>query len=219
MTARKTKTANADAERHFRKTYPQSTIQKQLGADWQKLHPSVRQRFAQDPAEGEHIFYRGVMEQIECSRAGRLFAWLTRLVGNPLTPYRGHFIKMDVILHKRPGKSGVYWQRTYYYPERAPYTVTSVKREGRKGEMLECVGGGFGMVLDVTAENGELHFRSTRYFWQLGRLRVPLPHWLSPGVTHVVHTDLGDGRFRFTIRMIHRQLGQTFYQTGVFKGE
>lgn len=47
--------------------------------------------------------------------------------------------------------------------------------------------------------------------------QIPLPHWLSPGETHVSHTDLGGGFFRFTISMDHRQLGRTFYQTGIFR--
>ena len=124
---------------------------------------------------------------------------------------------MDVLLYRKTGLAGVYWQRTYYYEGRAPYSVTSVKRSDAKGRMTECVGAGFGMVLDVTAQDKNLHFRSTRYFWQLGRLYIPLPHILTPGEMHVVHEDLGNGYFRFTITMIHKYLGRTFYQTGIFK--
>lgn len=193
-----------------------STIRRQLDDAWNALHPCICARFAQEPTPDGHIFYRGIMEKVECSRAGRLFAHLTRIIGNPLTPYEGRNVRMDVLLYKRQGKPGVYWQRTYYYAGRKPYTVTSVKRESAMGEMLECVGGGFGMVLKVSAEHGQLHFRSTRYFWQLGRLRIPLPHILGPGATHVVHEQLIGKLFRFTIAMQHPLLGKTFYQTGIF---
>lgn len=196
-----------------------STIRKQLGADWHKLHPAIQTRFASEPTYDEPVFYRGIMEAVECSGAGRLFAHLTRIIGNPLSPHRGHHVRMDVMLYKRHGKNGVYWQRSYYHAGHKPYTVTSVKRESHKGEMLECVGGGFGMVLKVSAENNQLHFRSTRYFWQWGRLRVPLPHLLSPGTTHVIHEQVAGKAFRFTITMQHPVLGRTFYQTGLFSGE
>lgn len=83
--------------------------------------------------------------------------------------------------------------------------------------MLECVGGGFGMKLAVTARDGELHFESYRYFWSAFGVTVPLPHWLAPGRTHVIHKDLGGGDFQFTISMVHKQLGETFYQQGVFR--
>ncbi len=194
-----------------------STIRRQLGAQWEALHPAIRERFATEPQPGESILYAGVMEKIECSRAGWLFAQLTRIIGNPLTAFRGTDVKMEVLLQKRPGKRGVYWQRSYFRDGRKPYVVTSVKRESAHGEMLECVGGGFGMVLEVFAKDEALHFKSTRYFWQAGRLRIALPHLLSPGATHVVHEDLSAGNFRFTIRMDHPVLGRTFYQTGVFR--
>jgi hypothetical protein len=99
--------------------------------------------------------------------------------------------------------------------------VTSSKRESKAGEMLECVGGGFGMKLKVTAEEKNLHFRSYRYFWTFLKFYIPLPHWITPGATHVIHTDLGDGNFMFTISMTHKTLGETFFQQGVFrrKGE
>lgn len=195
----------------------QSTLRTLLGNEWEKLHPSVQQRFATDPAINEHIFYRGIMETVECSPAGKLFAHFTRLIANPLTPYEGKNVRMDVTLHRRTGLAGVYWRRTYYYEGRTPYTVTSVKRKDCKGRMTECVGAGFGMVLDVKAIEGSLHFRSTRYFWQMGTFQIPLPHLFTPGETHVVHEDLGDGNFRFTISMRHMCLGQTFYQTGIFR--
>lgn len=198
-----------------------NTLKHQLGDSWQRLHPHIQDRFDREPAAGEIIIYQGIMHDIRRSRMGRLFAELTRVVGNPLTPLAGKDIPMEVALSKKPGRDGVYWQRTYHYPARKPYVVTSIKRESKAGEMLECVGGGFGMKLDVYAKDGDLHFESYRYFWSCFGWLMPLPHWLSPGKTHVIHKDLGSGNFMFTISMVHRQLGETFFQQGIFrrKGE
>ncbi len=186
-----------------------------LGKDWQQLHPAVQRRFNRLPTSEKPIVYQGIMETVECSKAGWLFALLTKIIGNPLSPHQGKQIKMDVILTTRPDKPGVYWQRTYHFPNKKPFSVTSVKKDDN-GQMMEMVGGGFGMMLDVFAENGELHFKSTRYFWKFIQWYLPLPHWLSPGKTHVIHQDLGQGEFRFTITMDHTLLQRTFYQTGVF---
>jgi len=194
----------------------QSTIRRQLKDEWHRLHPNIQKRFEQDPEQGEHVVYQGVMHTIRRSWMGWLFAHLTRIIGNPLTPHAGTDVPMEVTLYKKSGASGVFWQRTYHYTERQPYTVTSVKRESSKGEMTECVGGGFGMLLKVYAQDGNLHFESYRYFWEFLNIRLPLPHWLTPGKTHVIHEDLGDGNFKFSISMDHRQLGQTFYQEGIF---
>jgi len=195
---------------------PTSTLCRQLKNSWAQLHPNIQSRFRQDPVLGQEIIYEGVMTHIRRSRLGWLFAQLTRVIGNPLTPYAGEDVAMEVKLFKRAGVSGVFWQRTYYYSRRAPYIVTSVKRESSRGELMECVGGGFGMQLDISVREGALHFESTRYFWQIAALRLPLPHWLAPGKTHVVHEDLGGGTFRFTIAMDHNQLGRTFFQQGEF---
>lgn len=194
-----------------------STIKNLLADDWKLLHPRIQQRFSTEPAIGEQICYRGTMEKVECSFSGKLFAHLTRLIANPLTPYEGENIPIDVVLYRKQGLAGVYWQRTYHHPEKTPYTVTSVKRADRHGNLTECVGAGFGMILKVKTQNGDLHFRSSRYFWEFGKLRIHLPHIMTPGETLVMHEDLGNGYFRFTISMNHIWLGTTFYQTGIFK--
>ncbi len=196
---------------------PHSTIRRQLEADWFLLNPNIRERFQRDPKPGEAVVYEGVMREIRCSKMGKLFAFLTRIIGNPLTPYEGRDIPMRVELLKVKGLPGVFWQRTYFFPNRKPYVVLSVKKESRAGELMECVGGGFGMLLDVSARDQSLHFESTRYFWEAFGRRIPLPHLLAPGRTHVIHEDMGGGEFQFTISMTHRNLGETFYQQGRFR--
>ena len=84
------------------------------------------------------------------------------------------------------------------------------------GRLLELVGGGFGMLLDVFERDRALHFVSTRYFWQFGGFRLYLPALFSPGVAHVTHADIGAGHFRFTITITHDLLGRMFHQDGVF---
>lgn len=204
--------------RNLRTADTGSTIRNQLGEDaWMRLHPAIRSRFAADPKEGEVVAYRGTMHIVRRSKMGWLFAQLTRIIGNPLTPYAGSDVPMDVETTKKRGRNGVYWKRVYYYAGRKPFTVVSVKKESKSGEMLECVGGGFGMVLDVSEENAALHFRSRTFFWQLGWLRVRMPRWLAPGETHVTHEDIGEGKFIFRLSMVHDQLGETFFQEGVFR--
>ena len=103
--------------------------------------------------------------------------------------------------------------------DRRPILVTSTKRLASNGDLLECVGGGFGMSLDVFKRDRALHFVSRRYFWRVGPWRVPLPHLFSPGQAHVIHADLGGGRFRFTMTFRHAWLGTLFRQDGVFADE
>lgn len=196
---------------------PRNTLKHQLGDDWQKLDANIQARFDREPDDGEVILYTGIMNEIRRSRMGWLFACLTRVIGNPLTRFAGTDIPVEVSLYKKPGENGVFWQRRYLFPDKAPEIVVSAKQESKSGQMLECVGGGFGMKLKVSAQNAALHFTSTRYFCSLLQYRIPLPHWITPGTAHVSHTDLGDGRFRFEISIRHHILGETFFQSGIFQ--
>ena len=64
---------------------------------------------------------------------------------------------------------------------------------------------------------GALVFRSAGYFLQLGRSALPLPAWLTPGELTVTHAELGDGRFRFTLEIVHPRFGLLIRQTAVFE--
>ena len=66
-------------------------------------------------------------------------------------------------------------------------------------------------------EDGALHFRSRGYFLEVSGLRLPLPGLLTPGRAHVVHRDLGGGKFLFSLEFRHPWLGQTLWQEGEFR--
>ncbi len=191
----------------------ESPLKALMGADWHRLHPAVQARFLHEPEAGHPVVYQGVMEKVHCSATGWLFAQATRAIGNPLAAHRGTDIAMEVRLTPCE-KGGVCWRRTYGFAR--PFTVTSAKRQDAQGRLCEYVGFGFGMRLNVFARRGALHFVSERFFWEVAGVQIPLPHWLSPGRTHVTHEDLGGGEFRFTITMDHLWLGRTFFQTGRF---
>jgi len=63
---------------------------------------------------------------------------------------------------------------------------------------------------------------SRGYYFDLGfgvpghALKLWLPAFFSPGVTHVEHIDLDHGWFRFTMTVTHPWLGEMFFQTGRF---
>jgi hypothetical protein len=185
---------------------------------WRRLPPAVRERFAWKPAPGAEIRYRGVMAVVRRSMIGALMAQLCRLIGTPLAPYGGRDVPVSVRLRRDADSSGVVWERTYHFAHRAPVTCRSVKRAESSG-LVEIVGAGIGMTLALAECQGALHFRSTGYFGRWRRWRLTLPRWLTPGEMHVVHADLGGGRFRFAIAVTHPLFGEIIRQDGVFVEE
>ena len=187
-------------------------------AAWARLPMAVRERFACHAADAV-TQYNGAMEVVRCSVSGYFLAQLCRLFGTPLAPFQGTHVPMTVRVYEDGQKGGIVWERIYHFPGKRPIAVRSTKVFAQNNHLLECVGGGFGMRLKVFEEDRKLHFLSTDYFWKGLGLTIPLPKWVSPGTAHVIHTDEGNGWFRFTMTIEHPVLGETFFQDGSFREE
>lgn len=194
----------ADAARHL-------DLADYVGAaGWARLPAAVRRRFG---AGHPDVDYTGRMD-LCCSRIGRIYAGLSRAFGSPLTSLQARDLVATVRVRGN-GLGGVVWERVFGNATGAA-TVRSTKEPGAQGQLTERTDGGLAMALDVFEEDGSLVFQSRRFFLALGPLRIPVPHWLSPGQCRVTHTDLGGGDFRFTLSMRHPLWGETFHQSGAF---
>lgn len=176
---------------------------------WSRLPAAVRRRFA---AGHPNAQYAGDMA-LHCSPIGRVFAWLSRAVGSPLAGLNAEGLATQVRV-LGDGAGGVVWERHFG----GRHLVRSTKALGPDGRLVERTDGGLGMDLDVFESGGSLVFESRRFFLLVGprRWRLPVPALFTPGTCRVTHTDLGAGRFRFTLAMTHPLWGRTFHQTGVF---
>jgi hypothetical protein len=184
-----------------------------VGADgWARLPAAVQHRFGVAHADAT---YEGHMD-LRCSVVGHLYAAFARLLGGPLTHLNTHAVPTTVRVSGN-GQGGVIWERRFHTGAAGQdRTVCSTKEVGADGGLLERTVGGLSMSLDVFEEAGALVFQSRSFCLVWGRLRLPVPALLTPGVCRVVHTDLGAGQFRFTLSMVHPLWGETFHQTGVF---
>jgi hypothetical protein len=167
------------------------------------------------------IDYVGVFEIVRASLMGRIIAWACQVIGTPVVPRTGNNI--PAIVHVGPSRGGVEWCREYRWPGHAPCLVRSTKVIGADGTLVEELPAHLCMSLDVFEEAGILHFVSRAYYFDFTipairrRIRLVVPHWFSPGTTHVEHIDQAKGWFRFTMTVTHPLFGEVFYQTGRFR--
>lgn len=184
-----------------------------LGQDaWLRLPDAVRERFADAHAEAT---YAGAFEIVRASRLGLVFAWLGRLVGTPVAPREGDNVEARVCV--RPDDHGVAWLREYCWEDGRRDLVKSTKVVTPELRLIEKLPARLCMPLDTYEENGVVHFVSEGYFFDIGfGLKLWLPAFLTPGVTHVEHIDLDHGWFRFTMTVTHPLFGEMFFQTGRF---
>jgi hypothetical protein len=197
---------------------PPKNLKDMLGpAAWTRLPETVRSRFA-DLAPA--VDYGGEFEVVRASLLGQIVAWACQLIGTPVVPRTGN--NVPAIVHVAPSERGVEWRREYRWPGRSPCLVRSTKVIGVDGVLVEELPARLRMSLNVYEEGEALHFVSRAYYFEVAIpgtrriVRLVLPIWLSPGVTHVEHIDGAEGWFRFTMTVTHPLFGEVFYQTGRF---
>jgi Domain of unknown function (DUF4166) len=185
--------------------------------DWESLPVAIRRRFSKRLNNGATVLYAGEVLETKMSRVGWLWAQLLRLIGGPLPLARNRHVPAVVVVTEDHASRGQIWTRLYGQPGRFAQVVQSAKRFAGPTGLEEYVGYGVGMTLTVEAREGALIFRSKDYFVELLGRRWLLPAWLAPGDTVVTHAELPDGRFSFTLQLIHPRLGYLIRQMGMFR--
>jgi hypothetical protein len=205
-------------------------------ADWFALPAPIRKRFSKRLRGGDTVVYVGEVIETRMNLAGWLLAQAARLIGGPLPVSRDTHVPSVVTVTEDVATNGQHWTRLYARRRGFPQVVHSSKRFAGPTGLEEYVGFGVGMALTIHVEavhvpekceavfreghapiNNALVFRAAHYFLQLGRLRLRLPAWLTPGALSVTHAELGDGRFLFRLVIAHSRLGRLICQTAAFK--
>lgn len=193
-------------------------FKKILGPAWTSLHPHIQARFDKNPAPGKPLYYTGTLTALTCSRFGKLLGRISMpLIKGALLPYNDADFPVDIQVYAKPGCPSIFKQRIYRLNGRAPVMFTSFMQESSKGEVLEYVGRGLGMKLLLDVRDGNLHFESDGYFWQIFGMRIPLPGVLTPGKTFLRHRNNDSNQFDIHIEIRHALFGTTFTQAGVFR--
>jgi hypothetical protein len=186
-------------------------------AEWAALSPAVRRRFSKRLADGSTAVYVGEVLEAWTSRAGRVLVQALRLIGGPLPISRDTHVPSIVTVTEDMASGGQVWTRLYAQRRGFPQVIHSSKRFAGPTGLEEHVGSGVGMTLGVSVEAGALVFRSCRYFVDLGRWRLTLPRWTSPGALTVRHIEAENGRFLFTLEIVHPRLGAIARQSAMFQ--
>jgi hypothetical protein len=185
--------------------------------EWAALPLPVRRRFSKRLSGGKTAVYVGTVIETRMSRAGWWLAQAARLIGGPLPVSRAAGVPSVVTVTEDVASSGQHWTRLYARRRGFPHIVHSSKRFAGPTGLEEYVGYGIGMALTIHVENNALIFRAAHYFVQIGRWRLRLPSWASPGALDVTHAEVGDGRFLFKLDIVHPRLGRLICQTAAFE--
>jgi hypothetical protein len=185
--------------------------------DWGRLPVAIWRRFSKRLVDGATVVYVGEVEEAFQSRAGWWLVQAARLIGGPLPTSTTARVPMIVTVTEDAASGGQVWTRICARRGSFPQVIHSAKRFAGPTGLEEYVGFGISMALKVSVGRDALVFTSAGYALRLGRLRVALPDWLTPGELMVTHADLGCGLFRFTLEIAHPRLGRLLRQAAVFR--
>lgn len=182
-----------------------------LGPSWGQLPMRTRTRFG---VEREMVCYHGRVVVSDCTLLGRLYRQLARLVGSPL-PFDDTIGPATVVV-MATGRGSSSWTRIYRRNGRAQ-AIRSVKRFAGPTELEEYLGLGLCMALRLRVDNASLLFESAGYSLAVGKVRIPVPSWLTPGRLLVRSTELAAPCFRFCLTLTHPRFGEVLRQEAVFE--
>lgn len=185
--------------------------------EWSSLPDAIRRRFSKRLPHGAAIVYAGEVLETRMTLPGWLLAQALRLVGAPLPTARCVHVPSVVTVTEDKASGGQIWTRIYARRHGFPQVVHSAKRFAGPSGLEEYVGYGVGMALDLLVREGALIFESRNYFLQLFGRRFVLPKWLCPGELTVIHAEVPDGRFSFTLQLIHPRLGLLMRQMALYR--
>lgn len=184
--------------------------------DWAALPAPIRRRFSKRLSGGSTAVFVGEVLETWMSRTGWCLVQAARLIGAPLPTDRQMHSPSVVTVTEDRASGGQIWTRLFVR-NGFPQVIHSAKRFAGPTGLEEYVGFGVSMALTVHVEDAALIFRSASYCLQIFGRRHALPGWLTPGALSVTHAELGDGRFSFTLQIVHPRFGLLLRQAAVFR--
>ncbi|MFG3252929.1 DUF4166 domain-containing protein [Streptomyces sp. NPDC048172] len=202
-----------------------SIFQRALGADFDRLHPQLRRRFAVGLDSGESCVGRGVMDRV-WHRGGWVRPFLA--VGasrHILVPSAGRDIPFtieNVPYLDSYGRETVTFVRTFAFPRGARrFDATMVYSEERD-RVVDYLGTHQHLATDLEFSvdaHGALVIRSGEHRFREGRIDARVPHLVGADARVRESYDDMAGRFRISVTVANRHFGPLFGYEGSFTAE
>lgn len=193
-----------------------SLLQNTLGDDWHKLPLVIQAHYQLQQGQQTHNSVASIM-RVNYPFFVRPMLFITRLMGG-LIDLKGGNMNARVEKWVADGTPNtLFWKRIIQAPD-GKRTVFASRMEYQQGnELIEYVGGGFGLRLKLSVENNKLVYRSNGHLWQIGKLKIPIPDVLFLGHATITETAISENQFELDFRINHPLLGETYHYGGEFQ--
>lgn len=191
---------------------PQSLMQKVLGADWPNL-PIVLQKHYQISGEQQSC----LEGRLTIGYPGYLFpqVWLIHLIGG-LVLWRSDNVLALVQKTADPVPEILHWRRILSYADGKTDYFRSQMNYVAEHELIETIGFGFGLRLQVEVSDGDLLYRSRGYFWRWGRYEIAVPDYFLLGAATIREHAVSEDTFYLDFTLTHPLWGVSYFYRGHF---
>lgn len=201
-----------------------SIYQRVLGADFDRLHPRIQERFALESSGGRAAVGRGKMAEVW---RGRFYTLPFLYVGtwrNIMFPERGRDVPFEIenwAYRDSLGRETVTWLRTFHTNRTRRFDAYMIYSEAR-GRIVDYLGTHQHLAVDLDLSvdpNGGLRLRSGEQRFYEGPLAFRFPQFFS-GLADVCEWfDDATGKYRIDVAVNNRIWGPLFGYRGAFDVE
>lgn len=201
-----------------------SAYKRQMGAEYEKLHPEIQKRFDFSTSNNIAFIGRGVMEHIWNGNKLAVFVLKLLSKSNILFPRTGQNISYEI--HNYPyiddfGREVHSMNRVFYFTDEEQRFDGTATYSESKQQIVEYLGLEHRMIFEMglKAENGAIRFTSGRQFAFLGKLKIPVPSLIRGDIELLEWYDDEKQKFYLDLKVTSKLLGPLFGFTGWFDAE
>lgn len=202
-----------------------SVYKRQMGSDYEKLHPQIQKRFDFSTSNNIAFIGRGVMEKIWTGNKLAVFVLKILSKNNILFPKKGENIYYEI--HNYPYKDQLNREvhslnRVFYFPnEEQRFDGTALFSE-RKNQIIEYLGLDHRMVFEMrlsAEDDGAIRFTSGKQYVYFLGLQLPIPSIVRGDIELLEWYDDTKGKFYLDLKVKSKIFGPLFGFNGWFEGE
>lgn len=183
-----------------------------LAQPWQHFPIFMQKHYANKPYTQDSTTIQGKMD-VDYRGLFLLLAPVLGMMGM-LVPYKGKNIPVTVLLQSKPDSADLYFNRTFYFPNKKPYQFRSYMRYIGDNTVIEFLKGGLGTKMQYMYDGEKIDLVYKGYVWKLGRFIMPLPLAWFMGKAYTQKRALSDNAFSLHMEIKHPLWGVMYSYAG-----
>ncbi len=202
-----------------------SIYKQALGADFERLHPKMQERFGFASADHVANIGTGIMDEITRGSAITIPFLLVGATRNLLFPEQGADIPFTVANYAyidRFGRETITWHRAFNFTKRRRFFEAAMIYSSRRRSIVDYLGTHQHLATDLRCwvdDDGGMNFASGDHRCYEGPIRFRLPRFFTG---HAIAREWWDddiGRYRITVNITNPILGRILGYRGTFTNE